>query len=222
MLTPLTQDLVTATLLRTYLGRDAGDRVFRGQVKRGDGQELRAVIWFSDLRGFTRLSATLDRAVLLDLLNACFELAVTTIEAHGGQVLKFMGDGLLGVFPVGDDPTPACHAARAAADAFQEGLGALRIQREAKGLPAPEVGVGLHLGEVTYGNIGAPGRLDFTVIGADVNLAARIEGLCGQLGEPVLSSDAVARHDVTAWEPVGTHRVKGVEAAVRVSRPSSA
>lgn len=223
VLQPLAQDLVTATLLRTYLGRDAGDRVFRGQVRRGDGQTVRAVIWFSDVRGFTRMSNELAAPKLLDLLNDHFELMVSSLEAHGGEVLKFMGDGLLAVFAVEDDDEQgqaACMRARQAASALQTGLIDLTRQRDEAGLPTAQVGVGLHFGSVNYGNIGAPARLDFTVIGREVNAAARVEGLCATLGEPLLASAEFVLREGGSWEPRGTFQLKGVEPMV-VYRPGA-
>ena len=218
---PLCKDLVTSVLLQTYLGRDAGERVFRGQVKRGDGETLEAVVWFSDVRGFTRLSAELDRDALLDLLNDHFEAVVQSLERHGGQVLKFMGDGLLGVFPVVDgDRATACRSARAAALDFRAALATLRAKRAEAGLHSADVGVGLHVGDVAYGNIGAPARLDFTVIGSAVNLSARIESLCGKLGHPILASQAFVALEGGDWVPCGAHPLKGVAEPVVVSRPA--
>jgi adenylate cyclase len=220
---PIASDLVMGTLLRTYLGRDAGARVHDGAVQRGDGTTLRAVVWFSDVRGFTRLSGELERDRLLDLLNDSFEQVVGALEAQGGQVLKFMGDGLLAVFAeTTDDPTGAdvCQAARAAAVDLQQRLADLRERREARGLVSADVGVGLHFGDVSYGNIGAPARLDFTVIGPAVNLAARVEGLCGKLVQPVLATQDFVTRDGGAWDSCGVMPVKGVSAPVEVYRPA--
>lgn len=220
---PLAQELVMATLLRTYLGQDAGDRVHSGAVKRGDGTTLQAVVWFSDVRGFTRLSAELERDALLDLLNDHFEAVVQAVEAHGGQVLKFMGDGLLAVFPATPgDPSGGdrCRAARTAAGDLQARLQGLRARRESAGLRAADIGVGLHFGEVSYGNIGAPARLDFTVIGPAVNLAARVEAMCGRLGEGVLASGDFVRRGGGRWESRGAHEMKGVAEPVEVFAPS--
>lgn len=212
---PLARDRMFATLLRTYLGEDAGQRVVDGQVRRGDGQDLRAAIWFSDVRGFTRMSESLPRAALLARLNEVFEDVVAAVQAHGGQVLKFMGDGVLAVFIEEGARTDrkACAAASMAADELQERL---RARAEAGG-EGTAVGVGLHYGELTYGNIGASARLDFTVIGAAVNLAARVEGLCGQVGEPVLASEAFAGR-ASGWSELGAFPVKGVSGPVSVYR----
>ena len=217
VLEPLANDLVMRTLLQTYLGQDAGTRVHDGAVKRGDGTTLRAAVWFSDLRGFTALSRRLDRDALLDLLNDAFEQVVGAIEAQDGQVLKFMGDGLLGVFP-GDQ---ACARAAAAAQDLRTRLDGLREARTERGLATADVGVGLHYGDVSYGNIGAPARLDFTVIGPAVNLAARIEGVCGRLGEPILASPEFAGR-VNGWSEAGRFELKGVDGLVPVFKPPPA
>jgi adenylate cyclase len=214
---PLAQDLVTSALLRTYLGRDAGERVFQGDVQRGDGEMLRAAVWMSDVRRFTWLSTHLEPAALRQLLNQIFEATVEVVEANGGQVLKFMGDGLLAVFP-GDGELACASALRAALDQRLR-IEQLRAEREAQGLLFTDVGVGLHYGDVNYGNIGAPGRLDFTVIGSAVNLAARIEGLCSSLGESVLASEAFKARAPADWAPCGEHRLKGVDEPVEIYAP---
>ncbi|MFT5587132.1 MAG: adenylate cyclase [Cognaticolwellia sp.] len=215
---PLAQDLVTSTLLRTYLGRDAGERVFRGNVQRGEGEMLRAAVWMSDVRRFTWLSTQLEPAALLQLLNQIFEATVEVVEAHGGQVLKFIGDGLLAVF-VGDGEI-ACTSALSAALALRVRLDQVRTERHAAGLTFTDVGVGLHYGDVTYGNIGAPGRLDFTVIGSAVNLAARIEGLCSPLGASVLASEAFQARAPADWADCGAHRLKGVAEPAQIYAPA--
>jgi adenylate cyclase len=219
VLQPLAQDLVTASLLRTYLGRDAGERVFRGQVRRGQGQTLRAVVWFSDVRGFTRLSNELSAPDLLGLLDDHFELMVSVVEEHGGEVLKFLGDGLLAVFAATGDGSQACGSARRAALALQDRLAATAERRLEWGQKLAAIDVGLHFGSVHYGSIGAPHRLDFTVIGQAVNAAARIEGLCGTLGEPVLASEEFVRREGGAWDLRGVHDLKGLP-GLRVYRPA--
>ena len=215
---PLARDLVTGTLLRAYLGRDAGDRVSSGQVRRGDQQTLRAAVWFCDVRGFTQLSATLPRQQLLDLLNDTFEEIVHGLHAHGGQVLKFMGDGLLAVF-TGDDEGAACRSTADAVTTVQRRLAELTTRRSKQGLTTADVGIGLHFGEVTYGNIGAPARLDFTVIGSAVNLAARVESLCGRLGVSVLGTEAFASRANAGWTKHGEYSVKGLDKPVEVYQP---
>jgi adenylate cyclase len=209
VLEPRASDLVTRTLLRTYLGNNAGEQVFQGQVKRGDGSTVRAVVWFSDIRGFTRLSESLDRDALLSLLNLGFEHVVDAVEAHGGEVLKFMGDGALAVFPCDQGDAAACASARAAA---------LDLGRRLADHDTLAMGVGLHLGEVSYGNIGAPGRLDFTVIGPAVNLAARVEGQCSVHDAEVLCTEQVAAHG--GWRCIGSAQLKGVAEPVGLFAPT--
>lgn len=218
ILEPLARDLISATLLRTYLGNDAGNRVAAGQVRRGDRQNLRAAVWFCDVRGFTKMSTELSRPVLLDLLNDVFEVVVEGTEAEGGQVLKFLGDGVLVVFADADMPDAArnsCARATRAADAVQGRLSTLRTTRENLGLPTANVGIGLHYGDLTYGNVGAPHRLDFTVIGHSVNLAARVEALCSDLGASLLATEDFASRS-TGWVREGEHTLKGVLAPVMV------
>lgn len=202
---PLTNDLVTAKLLETYLGRDAGRKVFLGQVKRGDGQILRSVIWFCDIRGFTSMCERLDLDSLLQTLNQAFEEIVHAIESQGGQVLKFIGDAVLAIFPCDQDDEQACRAAQKAAAHLIETMEVVQI------------GIGLHLGDVNYGNIGSPGRLDFTVIGPDVNLSARVEGQTSKLGKSILATSEIASYG--DWEQVGNISLKGVAEPVLLYSP---
>jgi len=213
---PLARDRMYSTLMRTYLGRDAGQRVLAGQVRRGDGQSVRAAIWFSDVRGFTKMSQELARPTLLALLDVIFQDVVDAVRRSGGQVLKFMGDGALATFAFDDDPggERACAAATQAAEDLQRRLAA---RRAAGAGELASVGVGLHYGDLTYGNIGARGRLDFTVIGESVNLAARVEGLCSRTGETVLATDAVASRS-PGWREFDSFDVKGVGEPVGVWR----
>ncbi|HSH99126.1 MAG TPA: adenylate/guanylate cyclase domain-containing protein [Reyranella sp.] len=185
----------TATyLLDAYVGRAAGQRILAGELKRGEGQTIEAVIWYCDLRGFTRASDSLPRDTVIALLNDYFDTMGSIVTRAGGEILKFMGDGMLAIFPV---PTPAgrtelvLKATRAAASAVDAMLVVNRI-RAAAGEPAVRFGLALHLGEVMFGNIGASQRLDFTVIGRAVNYAARLERLCRQLDRQVLLSAAMA------------------------------
>jgi adenylate cyclase len=196
---PLARELAMSALLCAYLGRNAGSKVLSGQVRRGDGQTIRAAIWFSDLRGFTKMSDTLDQSALLSLLSDTFEVIVERLADQGGEVLKFIGDGVLAIFA--EDPTiddereraaQACHAARRATRDVFARLSEVHAQRQTAGLPVAPIGVGLHYGDVMYGNIGAPGRLDFTVIGKAVNIAARVEGQCSRLAHRVLTSKTFA------------------------------
>jgi adenylate cyclase len=205
----------TATnLLDAYVGRAAGQRILAGEVKRGDGQTIEAVIWYCDLRGFTRASDRLPRDTIIALLNDYFDTMGTIVINAGGEILKFMGDGMLAIFPV---PTPADRAptastaAQAAASAVDTMLVLNRVRATA-GEPAVRFGLALHLGEVMFGNIGASRRLDFTVIGPAVNYAARLEKLCGPLDRAVLLSSAMAAllpH--TDVEPLGSRTLKDID-----------
>jgi len=205
----------TAThLLDAYVGRAAGQRILAGEVRRGDGQTMEAVIWYCDLRGFTRASDTLPRDAIITLLNDYFDTMGNIVTSAGGEILKFMGDGMLAIFPVpapGERSETALRAVRAATSAVDAMLVLNRI-RSAEGEPTVRFGLALHIGEVMFGNIGASRRLDFTVIGPAVNHAARLEKLCAPLDRSVLLSPAIAEllaaHQV---EPLGHHAMKDID-----------
>lgn len=208
----LTYD-VASTVLETYLGRDAGHRVLTGAIQRGSAEAIRAVIWFADLRGFTKLTDTLPRELLVATLDDYLEAMAAPIEAFGGQILKFMGDGLLATFDVtGRDDSAVCADARAAAAELQAAFPAFNAAREADGKPVMGFGLALHLGEVFYGNIGASERLDFTVIGPAVNEASRIQSLCKPLDRNVLISSAFkdAAGSAHGLQSLGSHALRGV------------
>lgn len=212
-----------ANLLNTYVGHNAGEQILAGKIHRGDTDTLEAVLWFSDLRGFTPLSEQLPPGELIRVLNELFDCQVPVIERHGGEVLKFMGDGLLAIFPLdpsGQGAAAVCDTALAAAHESLRELDVLNARRAASGEPPIRFGLALHVGEVAYGNIGGSGRLDFTCIGPAVNLASRLEGLTGKLGRsPLLSAD-VARLVSAQVEHLGRHEVKGVAQPVEVFAPS--
>ena len=210
---------IGATLLRTYLGTDAGDRVRAGQVQRGDGQTVPAALWMSDLRGFTALSERLERDAVLSLINDAFDELVAAVHGAGGQVLKFIGDGMLATFSAEGDETArraACAAALKAARVAHERVDVLNLKRTAEGLEPVRFGLGLHVGDVLYGNIGGQDRLDFTVIGPAVNRVARIEGLCSQLGRGILVSAEFAALCGEPMVALGRFPLKGVAAAEEV------
>ncbi|HVE50527.1 MAG TPA: adenylate/guanylate cyclase domain-containing protein [Casimicrobiaceae bacterium] len=177
------------SLLTTYLGSDAAERVLAGNVVRGRAEAIRAVVWYSDLAGFTRISDAHAAEIVLTMVNDYAEAQVEAIEAQGGHVLKFIGDGLLAIFPDGDD-VAACTRALDAALAQRRRIDALNAKRRAANLPVSDAHVALHIGELLYGNLGSERRLDFTVLGAAVNEAARIEALCGSLDQPIIVSSA--------------------------------
>jgi adenylate cyclase len=202
------------TLLDTYLGHRSGERILGGEVRRGTGQHIHAVIWSSDLRGFTHLSNSLPLEELIVLLNDYFERMAGAIHAHGGEILKFIGDGVLAIFPLGDAAfqhyvaRTALNAAAAADRAIDELNGA----REAEGKPPIRYGVALHIGDVMFGNIGAPDRLDFTVVGPAVNLTVRIEGLTPVLGRRLLVSAEFARVAGRPLVSLGQFELRGFDA----------
>jgi len=201
---------IARSLLQAYLGRRSAERVLSGTVRRGTGEVIDAVVWISDLRDFTQLSEKLDSAQVITALNDCCARLVGAIQPFGGEVLKFIGDGLLAIFPVAPRAeSAACAAALAAVRAAREGMARLDRERIGANLPALPFGVGLHLGSVVYGNIGAPDRLDFTAIGTAVNVASRIEGLCRRLAYPVLISEAVAARCGASLTSVGSHSIRG-------------
>jgi adenylate cyclase len=207
------------TLLDTYVGQLSGGRVLDGHIRRGMGETIRAVIWLCDLRGFTMLSETLPRDQLIDALNGYFGPMCEAVAAQEGEILKFIGDAMLAIFPAGADAAPACRQALAAASAAQAALSDENMLRVAAGKPRIDYGIALHLGDVMYGNIGSNSRLDFTVIGPAVNLTARIEGLCGKLGRPVLLSAEFARACGVPTEAVGEFELKGVGAKQAIHAP---
>jgi adenylate cyclase len=170
---------ITEDLLDTYLGPQAGRRVLAGQIQRAEGEQLRAVIMMTDMRGFTALSDRLPGEEVIELLDDYFDAIVTPVEARKGETLKFMGDGVLAIFPAADDDDfseASVQALEAALDGLER-LAVVNRVRRAADRTEVRIGIGLHLGEVIFGNVGAADRLDFTVIGPAVNLASRIEGL---------------------------------------------
>lgn len=210
-----------ANLLSTYVGRNAGERILGGQILRGDTDAVHAVIWFSDIRGFTALSDSISPEALIRMLNEVFECQVTAIQRRGGEVLKFIGDGLLAIFPTAEAKSPAAicdEALEAAKDAFVA-LDALNQRRREKGEMPVRFGLSLHIGDVAYGNIGGAGRLDFTCIGPAVNLAARLEGLTSQLKRDIVTSAAFAALATQPMEPIGSFTLKGVSQAEAVYAP---
>lgn len=179
-------------IITTYLGRAAGRRILEGSVRRGGGETIRAALWYCDLRGFTKISDSQPRDRLLAMMHDYFECMVSTVHEYGGEVLKFTGDGFLAMFAEGEDDEANCRAALNAAATMQDRCEAVRAEREPKGLPWADFGLGLHLGEVEFGNVGARERLDFTVVGPAVNEVARIEAMSRALDQNVVVSAAYA------------------------------
>ena len=208
------------TLLETYVGRHTGKRVLNGQIKRGDGETIHAVIWFCDLRDSTHLAETLSLDSFLGVLNDYFDCMAGAVLEHGGEVLRFIGDAALAIFPIGGTSklleeacTPSEGACKRALDAARDArrrIDALNKQRQKAGDPPIRYGLALHVGDVMYGNIGVPQRLEFTVIGKAANEAARLEGMCKELGEPILISSAFPRCFPGEMRSLGTHSLRGV------------
>jgi adenylate cyclase len=207
------------TLLDTYVGRQSGGRVLDGAITRGTGETIYAVIWLCDLRGFTELSETLPRDALIVLLNEYFGAMTQAVEDAGGEILKFIGDAMLAIFPIDAGAEAACARALAAAAQASAVMARINTGRGAASQPAVDFGIALHLGDVMYGNIGGESRLDFTVIGPAVNLVARIQGLCGELRRPLLVSEAFARSSSSPVDAVGAFLLKGFGATQPVFAP---
>ena len=205
--------IIASGLLGAYLGEDAGRRVHAGAVERGSVESIRAVLWYADIRGFTAIADRWPGLAVIELLDEIFEALCAPLRRRGGQVLKFLGDGLLATFPC-DEATRAetCRGALDAAAEAMAGVDRVNAARSAAGKPTAAVDLALHLGEVLYGNVGAVDRLDFTVIGPAVNEVSRIEVLCEPLGRKVLVSAelAAAVGDGRRLEPLGPQSLRGV------------
>lgn len=182
---------IPGTLAEVYLGRDAGQRVVRGRIQRGVTDRISAVLWFSDLRGYTTISDTAEPDEIIPLLNDYADAVICAIHDAGGDVLKLMGDGTLAIFK-GDDPAEACAAALRAEAALRANLTEVNARRSSQGRPVTQVYLGLHVGEVFYGNIGSIDRLDFTVVGPAVNEVSRIASICRSVDRHLVVSSAFA------------------------------
>lgn len=204
------------TFLETYVGPHASEQILAGATRRGSGTTLGAVILVCDLRGFTAISELWPRDDVIALLNGYFDAMSLSIERNGGEILKFIGDGLLAVFPL--DVPGAFERAFEAVKGARVAMAALNRERVAAGQEALAYGVGIHVGDVMYGNIGSRARLDFTVIGPAVNVAARLESLTKQVGRHVLFSAAFVegRGGAEGLEPVGAYPLRGVGQPIEV------
>ncbi len=211
------------TVLRTYLGRETGERVLAGEIVRGQGEFIDAALWLCDLRDFTTMTETIGSENMIDVMNTYFDCMAKAVWSEGGEILKFMGDAMLVVFRKNDQATTAQVAQKAlnAAHNAQKNLQALSVQRAAKGLVPLRAGIAVHLGQVIYGNVGAASRLDFTVMGHAVNVVARIQQLSGELSVPVLFSHQVAKQLTSACSSLGRYQLKGVRAEVEVFQLAS-
>ena len=207
-------------LLETYVGTQAGANILDGLVKRGDGGRMRAVIWYSDLRNFTRLTETMETGELLDLLNEYFELFGVAAAKRGGEVVQHIGDAIMIYFTIPPGSNDEAVTA-GVVDAVVEALAGLEVAnaaRRARGAVEIKCGIGLDIGEVTHGNVGSLRRLSFNVVGPAVNRAARIETLTKALGVPLLMSADFARTTGRPWLSAGWHALKGVPDPVEIAR----
>ena len=210
-LAALTARATLTAVLEAYLGRRSAARVMAGPLRRGLGETIRAALLCADLRGFTSLSETAPPAQVITALDAWFDRIAGSVHAFGGEVLKFLGDGMLAIFPVaGGSPGAACDAALNAVSAARAGMAHLDQVRDREGLPPLPFGAAVHLGDVLWGNIGAADRLDFTAIGPAVNLVSRLEGLCRPLDKGILVSGAAAAETSAALTPLGMHALRGI------------
>jgi adenylate cyclase len=205
-------------LLDTYVGNRAGQRILGGQIRRGHTDTMDAAIWLSDLRGFTALSDRLPAETVVDILNGYFDCQVSSIKTHGGEVLKFMGDGLLAVFPIDEYVGDVQEVCSRVLEAARES----RASVEAMHYPIGDAverfrfGVALHVGRILYGNIGGGDRLDFTCIGPAVNLAARLEKIAGRLSRTIVASAGFAGICAGGWTDLGEFPIAGFSKAERV------
>jgi adenylate cyclase len=208
---------VAARLLDTYVGHATGEKILAGQILRGSGATIRAALWLCDLRGFTGMSDRLPRDDLIDLLNRFFDRMAAPVLAQGGEILKFIGDAMLAIFPAGEGPGEVGDARAACTAAFDAGIEAiagmawLNAERAAAGHGPLDFGIALHLGDVMYGNIGASSRLDFTVIGPAVNLVDRLQGLCRSLELPLVASAEFAQECDRRLTSLGDHPLRGID-----------
>ncbi len=218
------QRALTRNLLNAYLGSKAGPKVLAGQIRRGTGEELTAVLWSSDLRGFTARSDRLAGARMIAILNALFDAQATAIHKHGGEILKFIGDGLLAIFPI-EAGAPARDAAQNALEAAREALQAVLLlanDRNMAGEPPLQIVVALHVGTVIYGNVGSVDRLDFTVIGPAVNLVSRVEAVAKAVDQPIVVSDDFARAYNGPLRSLGCHQLRGLATPRELFAPGAA
>jgi adenylate cyclase len=204
---------VAETLVQVYLGRDAGQRVLKGRIQRGVADRIEAALWFSDLRSYTTITDTAPPAEIIPLLNDYAEAVITSIYEAGGDVLKLIGDGTLALFRA-DDLSEACRRALEAEEIARSRIRNLNEKRRAEERPVTSVYVGLHVGEVFYGNVGSIDRLDFTVVGPAVNETSRIASMCRSVDRPLLISstfaDALPAVERTRLVSVGRFALRGV------------
>ena len=199
---------VTQNIAHAYLGARAGQAVLNGSIRRGDGEKITAALWYSDLRHSTELADRLAADDFLRLLGRYFEMTAGAVLDHGGEVVSLIGDAVLGLFRVESTPQEACRRALAAAQDARARLGASAPQPDGRTL---DFGVALHLGEVIYGNVGVPERLQFTLVGPAVNVVVRVQDLTKNLGAQLLATAPFAAAVPEPWRPLGDHALRGFE-----------
>jgi len=216
------QTQITENILSAYLGPDAGSQVLKGNIQRGDGETIYAVLWYSDMRDSTRLANSISSKEFLQALNTYFESTAGAVLNHSGEVLRFIGDAVLAIFPIRDEgATPrACKSAMKAAIEARANMEEANQKRQEDNRPALNFGLGLHVGKVLFGNIGVPQRVEFSVIGRAANEVARIESLTKELNRPTLVSSEFARNISGDWVDAGEHLLKGLDRPLQVYSPS--
>lgn len=211
------KDELIGTLLRLYLGETTGPQVLAGRIQRGDMETFESVVWFSDIRGFSALSSISPPQEIIELLNSYYETIIPVVKKYGGEVLKFLGDGLLVIFSAREGKNlQAKYQSLIAANSAGRELAKLNAIRVSEGKIPIEHGIGLHFGDIQYGNIGARDRLDFTAIGAAVNTASRVAALCSELERPVLISGELARYLRIRLDSHGAKELKGIPQPVEI------
>lgn len=218
------KEQIARNVVTAYLGTLAGQRVLDGQIRRGDGETIRAVIWYSDMRGSTTLAERLTRDDFIQILNDYFECTAGAVQSQGGEILAFIGDAVLAIFPLdgeGNGAQQACAKAMMACREAQERLRTINARRSETGAEALSYGLALHLGDVLFGNIGVPERVTFSVIGPTVNEVARLEALTKELERPVLASANFVQHTDSPWTSLGEHALRGVGKPIEVFVPAA-
>ena len=217
------QARLAQNILAAYLGSAAGSKVLKGRIRRGDLEAIRAVIWYSDMRDSTRLADSMTGTAFLQALNQYFESTAGAVLANGGEVLRFIGDAVLAIFPIrGGDAGVPCRQALAAAAAAEQNLATVNQHRLSRQEEPLSFGLGLHTGEVLFGNIGVPERVEFSVVGPAANEVARLESLTKTLETKVLVSESFADNLDVNWAPMGSHELSGVGRPISVFTPPPA
>lgn len=220
----LIKSQIADNILNTYLGPDAGRQVLSGQIKRGDYESIHSVIWYSDMRNSTPLADALSPEDFFAMVNAYFECTAGAVMDAGGEVLRFIGDAVLAIFPIRKGKLTekqACQKAMRAMREAERRVRRLNIERATKDQPLVEYGLGLHIGNVMYGNIGVPERLEFSVVGPAANEAARLESLTKEIGHNVVVSDQFARNITGGWISLGQKNLKGVGGPMKLFSPKA-